>query len=108
MPLNRTLRLGANRRLVAPSTNLRESIIQYNLTNAEKNHYNRFNANITNKGLAPTEIPRSINASNLNRNTKNKLVQYWIRQYSGLLSSNTIRNALRQIRANRGTRRSRR
>ena len=108
MPLNLTRRLAANRRLVAPTTNLRASIVQYNLSNTEKNHYNRFNANITAKGLAPTEIPRSINASTLNRNTKKKLVRYWIRQYNSILSPNTIQNTLRQIQSNRGTRRSRR
>jgi hypothetical protein len=98
----------ANRRLVAPTTNLRASIIAYNLTNAEQQQYNRFNTNAMTKGLSPTEIPRSINASNLNRNTKKKLMHHWVRQYNGILAPNTIRNALRQIKANRRTRRLRR
>ena len=106
--MNTTRRLAGNRRLVAPSANLRASIAQYNLTNSQMNAYNRINRNIAAKGLAPTEIPRSINAANLNRNTKKKLMHYWVRQYNGILAPNTIQNALRQIRANRGTRRMRR
>ena len=107
--MNTTRRLLTNRRLVAPTAKLRASIAQYNLTNSQMNTYNRINRNIATKGLSPTEIPRSINASaNLNRNTKKKLVHHWVRQYSGILAPNTIQNALRQVRANRGTRRMRR
>jgi hypothetical protein len=106
--MNFTRRLRGNRRLVAPTTNLRESIAAYNLTNTELQQYNRFNTNAMAKGLAPTEIPRSINASNLNRNTKKKLMHHWVRQYTGLLSPNTVRNTFKQLIANRGTRKARR
>jgi hypothetical protein len=67
----------ANRRLVAPTTNLRASIAQRNLSNSEMARYNTINANVAAQGLAPTEIPRFLNAAkNLNRNTKKKLMHY--------------------------------
>ena len=107
--VNFTRRLAGNRRLVAPTTNLRASINQYNLTNTQKNIYNRINNNIASKGLAPTEIARSINAAgNLNRNTKKKLMHHWVHQYTGLLSPNTLNATFKQVVANRGTRNARR
>jgi hypothetical protein len=98
-----------NRRLVAPTTNLRASIVRRNLSNTEMAQYNAINAKVASQGLAPTEIPRFLNgAKNMNSNTKKKLMHYWVRQYTGIVSPNRIENALRQVQANRKTHRLRR